>query len=73
MVLRLPGGFLAADLLLVSQLEVLAALQDVLDDGLARAALQLQDDLLGRLSLLVEDGLGLTTETRLLPVVTALA
>jgi hypothetical protein len=56
----------------VPQLEVLAALQGELLLGLAGSALEAQDDLLGGLGLLVEDGLGLTTVTTLLPVVTTL-
>ena len=56
----------------IPQLEVLAALQGELLLGLARSALKTQNDLLGGLGLLVEDGLGLTTVTTLLPVVTAL-
>lgn len=56
----------------IPQLEVLAALQGELLLGLAGSALQAQDDLLGGLGLLVEDGLGLTTVTTLLPVVTTL-
>jgi len=56
----------------VPKLKVLASLQRQLALGLALDALQPQDDLLGRLGLLVEDGLGLTTITRLLPVVTTL-
>jgi hypothetical protein len=59
-------------LLVTTQLEVLAALQGELLLGLASSALETQDDLLGGLGLLVEDGLGLTTVTTLLPVVTAL-
>lgn len=51
---------------------MLAALQGELLLGLASSALETQDDLLGGLGLLVEDGLGLTTVTTLLPVVTAL-
>lgn len=51
---------------------MLAALQGELLLGLASSALEAQDDLLGGLGLLVEDGLGLTTVTTLLPVVTAL-
>jgi hypothetical protein len=51
---------------------VLAALQGELLLGLAGSALETEDDLLGGLGLLVEDGLGLTTVTALLPVVTAL-
>jgi len=63
----------ASGLLLGTELEVLSALQ--LDLGLVLAffALQTQHNLLGRLSLLVEDRLGLTTVTHLLAVVTALA
>ena len=56
----------------VPKLEVLAALQGELLLGLASSALETQDDLLGGLGLLVEDGLGLTTITALLPVVTTL-
>jgi hypothetical protein len=56
----------------IPQLEVLAALQGELLLGLAGSALQAQDNLLGGLGLLVEDGLGLTTVTALLPVVTTL-
>lgn len=57
----------------VPQLEVLAALQRQLSLGLASSALQTEHNLLGGLSLLVEDGLGLTTVTALLPVVTTLS
>lgn len=57
----------------VPQLEVLAALQRQLSLGLADSALQTEHNLLGGLSLLVEDGLSLTTVTALLPVVTALS
>lgn len=56
----------------IPQLKVLAALQRQLLLGLAGGALETQHDLLGRLGLLVEDGLGLTTITALLSVVTAL-
>lgn len=56
----------------VPKLEVLAALQRKLLLGLASSALKTKDDLLGGLGLLVEDGLGLTTITALLPVVTTL-
>ena len=52
---------------------LLAALEGHLHLVLADGALQTEYDLLGRLRLLVEDGLGLTTVTRLLAVVTALA
>lgn len=57
----------------IPQLEVLAALESKLSLGLALDALQSQDNLLGGLSLLVEDRLGLTTVTGLLAVVTALS
>lgn len=68
----LPGGVFGAGLLLISELEVLGALEDVLNGLLAAGAGELQDDLLGGLGLLVEDRLGLTTITTLLTVVTAL-
>ena len=51
---------------------MLAALESELLLGLAGSALQAQDDLLGGLGLLVEDGLGLTTITGLLTVITSL-
>lgn len=51
---------------------MLAALQGKLLLGLARGALKTEDNLLGGLSLLVEDRLGLTTVTTLLSVVTTL-
>lgn len=51
---------------------MLAALEGELLLGLAGSALEAQNDLLGGLGLLVEDGLGLTTVTTLLPVVTTL-
>ena len=56
----------------VPKLEVLAALQRQLELSLAGNAFQSQDDLLCRLGLLVEHGLGLTTVTGLLTVVTTL-
>ena len=56
----------------IPQFEVLASLQRQLLLGLALGALQSQHNLLGGLGLLVEDGLGLTTVTALLPVVTTL-
>ena len=56
----------------VPKLEVLAALQRQLALGLALDTFQAQDNLLRGLRLLVEDGLGLTTVTALLAVVTAL-
>lgn len=52
---------------------MLATLESELGLGLAVGALESQNDLLGGLSLLVEDWLGLTSVTRLLPVVTTLS
>lgn len=63
---------LALLLLVTTQLEVLASLQGELSLGLADNTLQSQHNLLGGLGLLVEDGLGLTTETTLLTVVSSL-
>jgi hypothetical protein len=51
---------------------VLASLEGELCLGLASCALQSEDNLLGGLGPLVEDGLGLTSVTGLLTVVTAL-
>ena len=51
---------------------MLAALVDKLVLSLARNAFKTNDSLLGSLGLLVEDGLGLTTITGLLTIVTAL-
>jgi hypothetical protein len=51
---------------------VLASLQSQLGLGLALGALKTKHNLLGRLGLLVEDGLCLTTVTALLSVVTTL-
>lgn len=56
----------------VPQLKVLAALQSELLLGLAGSALETKDDLLGGLGLLVEHGLGLSSVSALLTVVTAL-
>ena len=52
---------------------MLATLQRKLELGLALDTLQSKDDLLGGLSLLVEDRLGLTTVTGLLAVITTLS
>jgi len=60
-------------LLLASQLEVLASFDGNLILSLAVGALQPEDDLLGGLGLLSEDGLGLSTVSLLLAVVTTLA
>jgi len=51
---------------------MLASLDGMLGDVLAGLALQPQDNLLCGLSLLVKDGLGLSSVTRLLPVITPL-
>ena len=51
---------------------MLAALDDNLVRLRATGALQLEDDLLSGLDLLLKDGLGLTSETGLLSVVTSL-
>lgn len=51
---------------------MLASLQSQLSLGLTVNTLQSQNDLLGSLSLLVENWLSLTTETRLFTVVTSL-
>ena len=51
---------------------MLASLEGKLSLGLAGGALQSEDNLLGGLSLLVENLLGLTTVTALLTVVTTL-
>lgn len=68
--LELQG--LALLLLVTTQLEVLTSLQSQLGLGLANNTFQSQDDLLGGLGLLVENGLGLTTVTTLLTVVSSL-
>ena len=52
---------------------MLGALDGALDSVLARATFQTEDQLLGGLGLLTQDGLGLTTEALLLSVVTPLA
>ena len=59
-------------LLVTTDFERLATLDRVHVHLLARAALKAQHNLLRRLRLLVEHGLGLTTVTRLLAVVTTL-
>jgi len=59
-------------LLVTTQLEVLTSLQSQLSLGLTVDTLQSQNNLLGGLSLLVENWLGLTTETGLLTVVSSL-
>lgn len=68
--LKLQG--LTLLLLVTTQLEVLTSLQSQLSLGLASNTLQSQNNLLGGLGLLVENWLGLTTETGLLTVVSSL-
>ena len=63
----------ALGLLVAADLKVLAALDRLHRGALALGALQAQHDLLRRLGLLVEHGLGLAAEARLLAVVAALA
>lgn len=58
--------------LLATQLEVLGTLQAKLSLGLALNALQTKNNLLSGLSLLVENGLGLSTVTFLFTVVSSL-
>jgi len=60
-------------LLLASELEMLATLDGHLVLALAIGALQTEDDLLGGLGLLSEDGLGLSSVSLLLAIVTPLA
>merc|ERR1719471_31770 len=62
---------LSLALLLSSQLEMLGSLDGTLVLPLALSALQPQDQLLGGLGLLSQDGLGLTSESLLLTVVPA--
>lgn len=57
---------------LLSKFEVLGSLKAQLLLGLARLALQTQNNLTGSLGLLVEDGLGLSSKSHLLRVVTSL-
>ena len=68
---RLVDGVLG--LLLTTNLEMLAALDSVHVAGLAVLALETQHNLLGCLSLLVENGLGLSSVSRLLSFVTTLS
>ena len=60
-------------LLVTTKFKVLASLERKLSLGLADSAFQTEDDLLGGLSLLVENLLGLTTITALLTIVTTLS
>ena len=71
-VMRSPHGAITTLLVLLSEDEGTASLEDAELPGLGLGALELQSDLLGLLSLLAEDGLGLTAEALLLRVVTAL-
>jgi hypothetical protein len=58
---------------LLSQLEMLGSLQTQLLLGLTFLTFQTQDNLTRSLGLLVENGLGLSTETHLLGIVTSLS
>jgi hypothetical protein len=60
-------------LLVTAQFKVLASFQGQLVLVLAHGAFQSQDDLFRSLGFLVENRLGLTTETRLLAVITTLS
>lgn len=73
MISRLENKRGALGLLVTAKLEVLAALEGELGLGLALRALEAQHHLLGRLCLLVEHGLGLTSVTGLLSIVTTLS
>merc|ERR1719253_1045544 len=68
-----PGSLLSSCLLLLTEIEVMSTLDGKLLLGLALFALETQDDLLGGLGLLLQDRLGLATETLLLVVITALS
>lgn len=68
--LKLNGSSLL--LLVTTQLKVLASLQGELMLVLASGAFETQHNLLRRLGLLVKNGFGLTTVSRLLSVVTTL-
>ena len=59
--------------LLGTELEVLCTLESQVLLGLTLLALQTKDNLTSGLGLLVEDGLGLTSETHLLGIVTTLS
>ena len=64
---------LVGGLLFLAEDEGLASLDHTVASVLALSALKLQHDLLGVLGLLLEDGLGLTSETLLLHVVSPLS
>lgn len=68
--LEVDNGVLAT--LLTANLEALATLHDLEGTMLADGAFQTEHNLLSSLGLLVEDGLGLTTITSLLAIVTTL-
>ena len=63
---------LESNLLLLTDIEMLASLQSMLVSLLAVIALELENDLLSCLCLLLENRLSLTTITLLLSVVTSL-
>ena len=60
-------------LLLFTEDESSASLDDLVRFGLALSALKLEHDLLGVLGLLPENGLGLSTETFLLHIISSLS
>ena len=64
---------LTLGLLLFTEDESSASLDDLEGFGLGLSALKLEHDLLGVLSLLPENGLGLTTETFLLHIISSLS
>lgn len=65
---RLKDQSRTLGLLVTTQLKVLASLQGQLQLGLAGRALETQHNLFGSLGFLVEDGLRLTTVTRLFTI-----
>jgi hypothetical protein len=65
---RLENKSSTLGLLVTTKFEVLATLESELHLVLADSTLETQDNLLGGLGLLVENGLGLTTITGLLTV-----
>ena len=70
--MRSEDGTTLGDILL-SEDERLATLDDYESTGLACGAFKLECNLLGGLGLLSEDGLGLSTEPRLLGVISSLS
>tara|TARA_B100000780_G_C20706294_1_gene280820 strand:- start:125 stop:493 length:369 start_codon:yes stop_codon:yes gene_type:complete len=64
---------LTLGVLLFTEDESSASLDDLVGFGLGDSAFKLEDDLLGVLCLLPENGLGLTTETFLLHIISSLS